>query len=227
MKKVTKKGFNDWNNEMFVKYNNERMYFHPNPFIRFMENKRVRILINMLDIKPADKVLELGCGEGYILDKLPKSKITGVDLSDEAIKRAKIKLKKKKDINLIKKDATKTGLEKNTYDKIYASEVIEHVLDPKELVEEMVRLAHKNSILVITFPNENLIDRIKNIIYRIGLYDLLLPNVPRKMDEEWHLHTFGLDLFKKTVKRRLKIVELRASPFMFLPVRYIAKCRLK
>ncbi|MFC1754025.1 class I SAM-dependent methyltransferase [Thermoproteota archaeon] len=226
MARVAKKDFEKWNEKMFVKYNNERMYFHPNLAIRYTENKRVRTIIRMLNIRPKDKVIELGCGEGYILDLLPKADITGVDLSKEAVRWAKDRLKKKRYVKVLKGDATKTGLKKDSFDKVYATEVIEHILEPKKLVDEIIRLAKKESTIVVTFPNEDLINNIKKYVAMTGLYDILLKDVPKKMNDEWHLHVFNLKKFRSVVKNRLEILEMKAVPFWFFPVRYIAKCRV-
>lgn len=86
------------------------------------------------DIKTKDKVLDVGCGEGRLLQELdPKVDYTGIDFSKGQIKKARKKYKGKNrkfvigDIN--KKSAWK-GLGK--FDKIFAIAVIHHIPTKKE-----------------------------------------------------------------------------------------------
>ena len=51
------KEFLDWNEEMFVKYNNERLYLHPNPIVRWIENKRLKTIQNFIKLNKDQKFL--------------------------------------------------------------------------------------------------------------------------------------------------------------------------
>ena len=217
--------FLQWNEEMFKKYTNERLYFHSNFVIRYIENKRVRLILNAVKGEAKDKVLEIGCGEAYILRKLESKNIIGLDISDVALKYAKDKLKNNSSVQLIKADAQKIPLKSNSIDKIICSEVLEHVINPNKVIEEIVRISKADSTIVVTVPNEVLINKVKGLFLKLQLYKFLLAGIPERMDCEWHLHSFSLKLLKSIIEGKLNINKIRASPFRFLPIRYIVMCK--
>ncbi|MFC2153912.1 class I SAM-dependent methyltransferase [Candidatus Altiarchaeota archaeon] len=217
--------FRRWNEEMFVKYNNERMYFHPNPIIRYLEKKRIRLILEKLKPKDSDLVLELGCGEAHILDLIKNGKTIGVDISSEAIQRAKEKKRRNKNIILVQGDVEQTPFPENHFKKIICTEVIEHVSNPEKLIDEIVRITRDDACIMFSIPNESVINRIKKIVGMTGLYNILLRNVPRRMDEEWHLTPFTLPLFRDIILGKLGIEDVQGVPFSWLPVRYVITCR--
>ena len=173
-----------------------------------------------------DKVLEIGCGEAYILRKLRSRNIIGLDISDIALRYAKNKLKNNSSVQLIKGNAQIIPLKNNSIDKIICSEVLEHVINPEKVIEEIIRISKVDSTIVVTIPNEILINRVKRLFLKLKLYKFLLPEIPERMDCEWHLHSFSLKLLKSMIEGKLIINKIKASPFRFLPIRYIVMCRI-
>ena len=62
-----------------------------------MEENHLPIVIPMLSlmhIQPADRILDLGCGSGWLVRRLatilPEGSATGVDVSDEMVRRARL-----------------------------------------------------------------------------------------------------------------------------------------
>ena len=53
------------------------------------DTKRIDILLSEIPRKNYKNVLDIGCGQGFVTRVLPWTKITGVDISQEAIKKAK------------------------------------------------------------------------------------------------------------------------------------------
>lgn len=52
------------------------------------DEKRRNYLISEIPKREYSKVLDIGCGQGYITRSLPGKSVLGVDISDEAIKKA-------------------------------------------------------------------------------------------------------------------------------------------
>jgi ubiquinone/menaquinone biosynthesis C-methylase UbiE len=210
---------------MFIRYNNERVYHHPNPVIRFIENLRVKNLLSLLSpISPADAVLAAGCGEGYVEKHLKCRYLAMVDISREAIKRARKNKYPAVKISFHTTDLEKLPFAAKTFDKIECSEVIEHVYSPKQLLTELSRVAKTDGSLVISFPNEPLINFIKRIFIYLGIFNLIFPNVPKDMTQEWHLHSFSLAKFKHLCRHTWSVSQIRPVPFWFFPVRYVILC---
>lgn len=224
--RVLKGDFREWNNKMFKKYNNERVYNHINPLIRYIERVRVKAVIELLSpIKKEDFVLAAGCGEGYIEKQLPDSNLVLVDLSEEAIKRAKKNLKNRINVEYFIQDLEKLPFSDETFNKTECSEVIEHVLSPQSLLKELRRTLKQDGFLVVTFPNEPLINLLKKIFIKLRIFNIFFPNISEDMTEEWHLHAFSFRHFESVIKDEWQILTVKGVPYNFFPLRYVVKCR--
>ena len=102
-----------------------------------------------------------------------------------------------------------------------------------EVARELARVAMPDAIIVITIPNEALIDRLKSWIGKLGLSRWLLAGADEQDaydspagDNEWHLHRFDLELLREVTAGRLAIVTSRAIPFSWLPLRYVVHFRV-
>lgn len=107
-----------------------------------------------------DKILEVGCGYGYLTHGLRKRGfvVTGTDISENAIKNAK---------QLFGGEFTAVSAEKlnsisdEKFDLIIALEVIEHVKSPVEFVASLKNLLNKNGAILLTTPNKDFSKRAK------------------------------------------------------------------
>ena len=225
----TAETFEKWNEEHAQKHDLDKFYNHPNFFFRYIENKRVRILIEMAEIKEQDRVLEVGCGAGHILERIPTGKLYGIDISDIQIKRAKERLGDRAE--LVKSPGEQIPYDNKYFDKLLCSEVIEHVLDPAPLLAEMKRVLKDDGVLSLSIPNENLINFVKKILISIGLRRLIAPKkdgwdlAAKDNLGEWHLHKFNMELIKKYIKGVFEIDEISSIPNVILPFRYVLKLR--
>jgi len=112
---------------------------------------------------------------------------------------------------------------------VICSEVLEHLLSPSEALKEMARILEPRGYAIISIPNELLINRIKKILIKLRLFRWLMTRrgeyreMPERMEDEWHLHTYPLPEWFKLFKRFFKIVRLRKIPFFWLPLRYVVQ----
>ncbi len=101
------------------------------------------------------KILEIGFGEGTLLNKLSKKYETyGADVSVDNIKRVRIKMPET-NFKLIETDG-KIPYNDNFFEGFIASEVLEHMSN-KELekcIEEIKRILRPNGYAIITVPAE-------------------------------------------------------------------------
>lgn len=223
--KPTTETFEQWNEEHAIKHDLDKFYNHPNPLFRYIENKRIRTLIKLAEIKDTDKVLEVGCGAGHILERINKGKLYGIDISDIQIQRAKERLGDKAEIK--KSPGEEIPYEDKSFDKLLCSEVIEHVLDPVPLLKEMKRVLKDDGILSLSIPNENMINFAKKVLRATGLMKLVMPkesgwDLGEKNNlDEWHLHEYNLALIHKHTSGIFKTVKVRRIPFYTVPFRYV------
>ena len=219
--------FEKWNEEHAIKHDLDKFYNHPNRLFRYIENKRISVLLNEANIGPEDKVLEVGCGAGHILEKIPHGKLTGIDISPVQIERAGARLGSKAE--LIKARGEDLPFKNKSFDRIICTEVFEHVLEPELILAEMKRVLKDNGIISLSVPNEKLIIFTKKILLNCGLRRVLEPKesqwdlASKNNLDEWHIHEYGLKLIKKQSKKLFKILSVSRIPFFFVPFRYVLK----
>ncbi|MCJ7842034.1 class I SAM-dependent methyltransferase [Lederbergia sp. NSJ-179] len=101
------------------------------------------------------KVLEVGCGPGFIteklVDSLPKSKISALDIDENLLVKAKQRLNKASDTNVefIQASVYDTGLPDNEYDFVIARLVFLHLYEPLKAALEIFRVLKPGGKLVI------------------------------------------------------------------------------
>ena len=120
--------------------------------------RRAKNIIEGLDLKDGDKVLEVGCGNGYYLSLLNrlgiKLKLTGIDNVQLALDDAKRFIADKK-VKLIYADAARLPFLSSTFDKIVMSEVVEHVNDERAVLKEAYRVLKPGGVFILTTCNIN------------------------------------------------------------------------
>lgn len=111
--------------------------------------KKILEICNNLKNK---KVLDVGCATGYLGKKLEKNgaQVTGIDISNAALKRAREVLSFVKVVDL---NDGKLPFNDKTFDLIVASEVIEHLFKPLIILKEFKRVLRDEGRLIITTPN--------------------------------------------------------------------------
>lgn len=111
------------------------------------------IMFSALPEPAGKKLLDIGCGMGVIAKELEKKgfEVCGMDMSSVAVGRAK-----ENGINAIVHDVDEGGIpfENDQYDVVWAGDVVEHVFDPINLLEEMQRVVKRGGKILITIPND-------------------------------------------------------------------------
>jgi len=97
------------------------------------------------------KILDIGCSTGDFIFELKKLgwNTFGVDISYNALKKSR-----EKNLNVILNDLS-FGLpfKDESFDYVYTSEVIEHVLDTSLFLKEIYRVLRPHGTLFLTTPN--------------------------------------------------------------------------
>jgi ubiquinone/menaquinone biosynthesis C-methylase UbiE len=227
----TQEQFTQWNEAMAQKYDPEAYHLRSNFLIRWIERRRVKAILHFLDTGPHDAVLEIGCGAGNVLEQIPSDRLHGVDLSTFLLKKSRQRLAHCQ-AKLSQADGSQLPFANGQFGRLVCTEVLEHVLDPRQVVGEMARVAVANATVVISVPNEVGINRVKGVIRTLGLSRWLLQGSgdsyksPDKMTDEWHLHDFDLALLQEISKGILLIRQIKAIPFGFIPLRYVVCCQV-
>lgn len=102
-----------------------------------------RVLIEQMDCKAGQKILEVGVGTGISLLQYPKEcRVTGIDISAEMLEKAEEKIQRANSthIRLEKMDAENMTFEDSSFDKLALMYVVSVVPNPEKLMEEAKRV---------------------------------------------------------------------------------------
>jgi ubiquinone biosynthesis O-methyltransferase len=127
------------------------------PVVEYEQRVRSKKVISLLDPKPGDVILDVGCGNARDLIPIAQKgcRCIGIDLSDRMIKEARASLKQEgvKNVKLDTGDATNLNFSNDMFDKVLASEVLEHIPNYRKCIAEMIRVLKPKGSLIITTPN--------------------------------------------------------------------------
>lgn len=111
-----------------------------------------KAIINRMNCKSGDRVLEVGVGTGLSLPLYPKDvRITGIDISSDMLALAQIRTVHEQIGNVERlsvMDAENMAFDDNSFDKVVAMYVASVVPNPEQLVNEMRRVCKPNGQLV-------------------------------------------------------------------------------
>jgi methionine biosynthesis protein MetW len=118
--------------------------------INAIDELRVKKILNLIGIHK--KVLDLGCGDGFIMKRIKAigNNVEGVEISNNAIKNARKNGFTVYDCSL--NDDWSKNIKKK-YDVIFAGELIEHIFDTDKLLRNVRKVLKKGGYLIITTPN--------------------------------------------------------------------------
>ena len=151
-------------------------HYYQHGLIGIPSRYRVKKILQELGNIKGKQLLDIGCEAGYITIKLAikGALVTAVDLIKEPIESLQNTLKKQpkkiqQRIKLQVADAAKLPFKDKTFDIVLATEVIEHITKLNDFIVGAYRVLKPNGILLITFPNEDLRQKLYPIVSLFGI----------------------------------------------------------
>ena len=110
--------------------------------------------INPISDKPT--LIDFGCGEGFTLSWFSQNgwDVKGIDFSDYGCRKHNPEMLRFFEAGDIYSKLEEIIGKQSKFDCIWLDNVLEHVRDPKSLMEQLIQIAHLGSVLVIEVPND-------------------------------------------------------------------------
>jgi ubiquinone/menaquinone biosynthesis C-methylase UbiE len=186
---------------------NYRKHTTQSPIQKFFLNRFTDTLTKEVKKLRPESVLDVGCGEGFVLQKLKMNKVgkrlEGVDFLKTAID---IGHKIHPDVTLKQGNIYDLQYKDNSFDVVICSEVLEHLEDPEKALSELVRVSKK--YVVLSVPNEP--------FFMLGNF-VRGKNWSRFGNDIEHIQHWTHGAFKRFVGKKVKIkVAKKPIPWTFL-----------
>lgn len=178
---------------------NYKKYTSKNPLMGIVISKFMKDLSEAIaPLEDLKRIIDIGCGEGFIVNNLNRPDITGVDISKKALSIAK---QKNPGCNFCTGSIYDLSFKKNSFDLVIATEVLEHLENPDRALKEIKRISKDYCILSV--PNEPYF-RIMNFLRG--------KNLTRFGNDIEHLQNWSSGEFVKLIETQFDVVELK-KPF--------------
>lgn len=141
---------------------------------------QVQGLIDVLQVHPHDRVLDVGSGTGAILSyllPLPVQKIVACDISERMLAKIAGKFANEPKLQLVKADAKALPFDAESFDVIICHGVFPHFDDKTAVLRELHRVAAPNARLAIShFSSRDFVNHIHSgLESAIIRHDMLPP----------------------------------------------------
>ena len=118
----------------------------------FYVNATIGETLNRLEIKQGERILDLGCGTGVLIQRLlevsPEAEVFGIDFCAEMLEIAKQKLPESVELKL--GSADNLPFPSNYFDIVISTSAFHFFRDPSQALQEAKRVLKPNGRLVIT-----------------------------------------------------------------------------
>ena len=188
---------------MASEYGNRQKHESKNPIQQALLSRFKGEAVRLAKRVAPATVLEVGCGEGYMLDVVERAglgaELTGVDISEPAIAEAKARLQDR--ATLEARDARELADDGRTFDLVMMLEVLEHIPQPEQMLPILEQLTKR--YLLLSVPWEP--------FFR-GLNFLRGKHLSDWGNDPEHVNHWGRSSFFRFVQRRFIILE---TPVVF------------
>lgn len=149
---------------------NYQKHTYPHSGYQFLNARFFRKFYALFSQVNISSVLEVGCGEGFVLDYLvkrqPDLRLAGIDRNPAAVRMASRITAR--GITYACSDGLHIPYVDETFDMVIISEVLEHVrADPTDVLREAMRVSRR--FLLITVPREPYFQAITSCLLACGL----------------------------------------------------------
>jgi glycosyltransferase involved in cell wall biosynthesis/SAM-dependent methyltransferase len=120
--------------------------------------RRAETIVEWVDEEKPVRILDNGSGYGFtlrLLRDLTNAEITGLEYEAERVHETQEALGDAPRVTVVQGDSTALPFERESFDYVVCSEVLEHLDDDRLAAREMMRVLKPGGTLIITVPHAN------------------------------------------------------------------------
>lgn len=172
-------------------------------------------------LEPVGRILDIGCGPGYFVEVAARRgwEAYGLETSSQQAEYARTIL----GLDVMDRTLEQAGFPPGYFDVVTMYSVIEHVPDPRALLENVHTVLREGGLVVVKTPNQDsVISRLACLVYHASLGHYLLPIYSHE-----HLFRFSpatierllqvthFAVLRVDLEDNLELLRLRAAPSGF------------
>ena len=164
---------------------------------RYMMVRRFREVLERADLRPGQRVLDLGCGWAYgtLWARAIGCTVAGVDLGMDQLRWARRALDDGAGLGLTNANAKALPFRDGTFDRAFSVEMMEHVFRPdrEAVLSEIARVMKPGGRLALSTPNPaSPIEAVKGLAVRWPALRRRLPSscFPEALDDPGAYHPY-------------------------------------
>ena len=144
----------EYESELFDQWPEKYDTWFTTPVGLLVKKYETDLLLDMLDPRPGEYLLDVGCGTGVFTQDILSggARIVGLDISYPMLVQAK-KRTPEESFTGIAGDMSSLPFADNSFDKVYSMTALEFVTDAGKAIDECIRVAHKGAKIVVTTLN--------------------------------------------------------------------------
>ena len=193
----TNKGLREYYDRKALRLNElAATYEHPNWYKRFFYQRRFRVVFDSLDPRSNERILDLGAGPGYYSHRIAERGATPVatDIARNYLVQIPSSV-----THRVSASAESLPFQRGAFDKVLATEILEHTLNPEAVLSEIARVLKPGGRAVITSPSST--------SYMDRLYELKAAVHRYEFTE--HLQEFQRATFVALLSRFFRVKQMR------------------
>lgn len=167
--------------------------FVPGKAVGLIETEHMQRYMAVKDIIADKVVLDAACGAGYGSAYMScyAKKVTGIDISEDAIEYDKQLYKDKKKLEFVQASVTEIPLSDNSVDVVISFETIEHIDFDSQMkfLDEIERVLKPDGVLVMSTPDKKIYSDSRNY------------------NNEFHVKEFYPDEFKVFLGKKFRYIK--------------------
>jgi len=125
------------------------------PLGRTVDTDEKSVLFSMAKLKPGDRVLDIGCGDGAFTEEAMRltGNVVGLDFSEEMLNAAKKRLTHLPEIEWLNGDASAMPFHDESFDTVLSVAMLGMVPDPLGVIRESYRVLKPGGQLILAILN--------------------------------------------------------------------------